>query len=122
MGGFALKTPDYPRFPVNAHQVHYLVQHGFIDIPNIDRETIRDMNKADAFVRILTSIQIFWFAVQCIGRAAQHLALSMLQIDVVAIVLCTFPTFYFWFHKPLDVSTTVTLYLKEGIQMQDIFL
>jgi hypothetical protein len=120
MGGFALDAPDYPRFPVNANQVHYLVQHDFIDIPNIDRETIEDKNKADAFVRILTSIQIFWFALQCVGRAVQHLSLTMLEIDVVAIVLCTFPTFYFWFHKPLDVSTTVTLYLKEGGQMRHV--
>jgi hypothetical protein len=120
MGGFVLDPPDYPRFPVNAHQVHYLVEHGFVNFPGIRRETIQDKNKADAFVRILTSIQILWFALQCIGRASQHLAISMLELDVVAIVLCTIPTFYFWFHKPLDVDTTVALHLEGSFLLSDV--
>ena len=122
MGGFMLDPPDYPPFPVNAHQIHYLVEHGFIDFPSIQRDTIQDKNKADAFVRILTSIQILWFALQCIGRAIQHLNVSMLELDVVAIVLCTFPTFYFWFHKPLDVDTTVTLYLEGSLELRDVLV
>jgi hypothetical protein len=44
----------------------------------------------------------------------------MLEIDVIAIVLCTFPTFYFWFHKPLDVDTTVTLHLGGSLQLRDV--
>ena len=120
MGGFMLDSPDYPRFPVNAHQVRYLVEHGFVEYPSIHRDTIQDKNKADAFVRILTSIQILWFALQCIGRAVQQLHVSMLELDVVAIVLCTIPTFYFWFHKPLDVDTTVTLYIEGSLQLSDV--
>lgn len=120
MGGFVLDAPDYPRFPINAHQVHYLVKNGFLDFPTIKRETLQDKNKADAFVRILTSVQIFWYALQCIGRAVQHLAVSMLELDVVAIVLCTFPTFYFWFHKPLDVDTTETLHLVGSLRLSDV--
>jgi hypothetical protein len=120
MGGFVLDPPDYPSFPVNAHQVHYLVTHGFVDFPNVHRDDIQDKNKADAFVRILSSIQVFWFALQCIGRAAQHLSVSMLELDVVAIVLCTFPTFFFWFHKPLDVDTPVTLHLEGSFQLRDV--
>jgi hypothetical protein len=122
MGGFALDLPDYPRFPVNTHQVHYLVKHSFIEFPRIDRETIRDKNKADAFFRILASIQILWFALECIGRAVQHFSISMLELDVVPIVLCTFPTYYFWFHKPLDVSTTTTLYLEGSRRLGDVLV
>ncbi|KAF7678102.1 hypothetical protein GT037_003483 [Alternaria burnsii] len=117
-----LDPPDYPPFPVNAHQVHYLVEHGFIDFPSIRRDTIEDRNKADAFVRILTSIQMLWFTLQCIGRAIQHLNVSMLKLDVVGIVLCTFPRSYFWFHKPLDVGTTVTLYLEGSLELRDILV
>ncbi|KAI4629256.1 uncharacterized protein J4E87_003518 [Alternaria ethzedia] len=120
MGGFVLEPPDYPRFPVNAHQVHYLVEHGFVDFPKIHRDAIKDKNKADAFVRILTSVQVLWFALQCIGRAAQHLAISMLELDVVAIVLCTFPTHYYLFHKPLDVDTPVTLKLVGSLRLADV--
>lgn len=122
MGGFVLAPPDYPPFPVRAHQIHYLVKKGSIDFPEIRRDEIQDRNKADAFVRILTSVQVLWFALQCIGRAVQHLSVSMLELDVAAIVLCTFPTFYFWFHKPLDVDTPITLSLRGSLHLSEVLL
>ncbi|KAL8791243.1 MAG: hypothetical protein Q9213_000200 [Squamulea squamosa] len=120
MGGFILNPPDYSRFPVDAHQIRYLVANGFMKFPVIDSEAIWDKNKADTFVRTLTSVQVLWFTLQCIGRAAQHLSISTFELDMVAFVLCTFPTSYFWRHKPLDVSTTITLFLNDGVQVRDI--
>jgi hypothetical protein len=120
MGGFVLHPPDYPPFPVSAQQIHYLVSHSFMEFPNIDRETIWDRNKADGFVRTIIFIQIIWFASQCIWRGFQYSLISTLELDVVAIVLCTFPTLYFWLHKPLDVTTPITLHLKDGVLVCNI--
>lgn len=117
-----LRPPNYPPLPINAHQIHYLVINGFMEFPTIDTETIWDKNKTDAFARILTSFQVLWFTLQCIPKAAQYLSISTFALDTVAFVLCTFPTFYFWRHKPLDVSTTITLSLNDGVQVQDILL
>jgi hypothetical protein len=122
MGGFMLDPPDYPPFPINAYQIHYLVEHEFMEFPRINRETLWDKNKADGFVRIITFSQILWFALQCTRRAAQFSRISTLELDVVAIVLCTFPTLYFWLHKPLDVTTPITLYLNDGILARDILV
>jgi hypothetical protein len=115
MGGFVLHPPDYLPFPVNAHHIHYLVSHHYMDYPVIDRKTLWDKNKADGFVRTITFIQILWFACQCIGRRIQYSIISNLELDTLAIVLCTFPTLYFWLHKPLDVTTPIPLYLKDDI-------
>lgn len=122
MGGFVLNSSDYSQLPVNACQVCYLVANGFMRFPTVDSETIWDKNKADAFARVLTSVQVLWFAFQCIGRAAQHLPISTFELDTVAFILCTFPTFYYWRRKPLDVSTPITLFLHDGVQVRDILL
>jgi hypothetical protein len=58
MGGFILQPPDYPPFPMNAYQIHYLVANGFMEFPAINTETIWDKSKSDAFARIVTTIQV----------------------------------------------------------------
>jgi hypothetical protein len=122
MGGFRLETPDYVPFPVNSNHIRYLVTHGFMDLPIIESEEIRDKNKADAFARILMTIQVLWFTLSCIGRAVQRLSISTFEIDTAAFIFCTFPTIYFWLYKPLDVSNTITLRLKDGIRVQDVLV
>lgn len=122
MGGFMLKSPDYPPIPISAHQIYYLVANGFANFPAADRQAILDKNKADGFSRVLTSTQALWFAFQCIGRASQHSSISALELETAAFILCTIPTFYFWRHKPSNVSTTITLFLNDGINMRDILI
>jgi hypothetical protein len=122
MGGILLSSPDYPTFPINAHQVQYLVVHKYMPFPDIDDESIKDKNKADGFARLLTLVQVCWFALQIIGRATQHLTISTFELETVAFVACTIPSFYFWHHKPLDVSSTITLSLNEAITIRDIIL
>jgi hypothetical protein len=68
MGGFVLETPDYLPFPIDAYQLHYLVANNLMAFPIIDENAIQDKNKADGFARMLTSIQVLWFALQCLGR------------------------------------------------------
>lgn len=122
MGGFVLCPPDYSQFPVNARQIHYLVAKGFMAFPVINREDIWDKSKADVFARLLTSIQVLWFGLQIVGRLVQHLQITTLELDTAAFIFCTLPTFYFWYHKPLDVATPIKLYLNDGVQTRDILL
>jgi hypothetical protein len=122
MGGFVLDAPDYLPFPVDAHQIHYLVANNFIAFPTIDKEAIWDKNKADGFARVLTSVQVVWFALQCLGRAIQHISMSTFELSTLAFVLCTFPTFFWWRHKPLDVATAIPILLKDQVRITDILL
>src|SRR5271156_3570535 len=41
-GGFMLRSPDSPHFPINAKQVHYLVVNKYLAAPAITRQEIWD--------------------------------------------------------------------------------
>ncbi|KAF2185266.1 hypothetical protein K469DRAFT_708051 [Zopfia rhizophila CBS 207.26] len=109
MGGFLLAAPDFPPFPVDGQQIAYLVEHEYLPLPSVTEAGIRDKNKADGFARCLTLVQIFWFSIQCIGRAVQRLGLTTFELSTIAFVLCTLHTFFFWAQKPLDVQTPIVL-------------
>jgi hypothetical protein len=120
MGGFMLECPDYTPFPVDAHQIYYLVANDFMVFPEIEKKAIWDKNKADGFARLLTSIQVCWFALQCLGRAMQHLPISTFELSTMAFVFCTLPTFFWWRHKPLDAATTIPVCLKAQVKIKDV--
>lgn len=58
MGGFVLKSPDFPTFPLDAEQIYYLILKGYLDIPNVERGVIDDKNKADGLARYII-LQIY---------------------------------------------------------------
>ncbi|KAJ9611339.1 hypothetical protein H2200_004523 [Cladophialophora chaetospira] len=105
MGGFVLITEDCKPFPVNAAQIHWLVKECLLPCPDITSKEIEDKSKADTFAKGVTIIQTTWFILQCIGRIAQHLPFTTLELGTLAFVFCTLPTYYFWLRKPLDVFT-----------------
>ena len=105
MGGFHLKCPGFPAFPVDSHQLVYLVEHNHIEYPEIEAKAIWDRNKADTFARMLTLVQIIWFLIQAIGRWVKHLALSTFELSCLAFIFCSINTFFFFRHKPRDVET-----------------
>ena len=105
MGGFILYTKDWTPFPINAKQLHYLVVEGYVAFPALDKRVIADKNKADGLLRLITIIQIFWFVVNVIGRAAQHLAITCVELTTAAFILCSLGITFCWAHKPADVST-----------------
>jgi hypothetical protein len=52
MGGFLLHTTDLERpIALNAEQLFYLIDAGYIEYPNIEREEIDDKNKNDGLAR-----------------------------------------------------------------------
>ncbi|KAL9636829.1 MAG: hypothetical protein Q9164_002577 [Protoblastenia rupestris] len=109
MGGILLDCPDSSQFPVDGHQLVYLVENDHMEYPDVKSRTIWDRNKADTFTRALTLIQIVWFLFQSIGRWAQHLALSTFELSSLAFIFSTINTTFFFWHKPRDVATPVVL-------------
>lgn len=111
MGGFVVQTTDCKPFPVNARQLHYLVERGYTQFPNVSVEEIWDKSKADFFTKVLACGQIAWLLVQTIARLIQHLDITTLELATLGYVLCALSTYVAWLHKPLDVEvpTTITL-------------
>ncbi|KUJ07719.1 uncharacterized protein LY89DRAFT_691455 [Mollisia scopiformis] len=102
MGGIKVAPPDAEPFPVDSHQLSFLVKNNYIPMPQISSDDITAVDKADGFARLITLIQICWFSLQCIGRGIQHIGLSPLELTTIAFILCTLHDYFFWYYKPLD--------------------
>jgi hypothetical protein len=116
MGGFVLKTPDWVPFPIDAKQLHYLVTKEYVAYPDATEDTIRDRNKVDGSLRIITFCQITWFLIVTIARAVQHLEITGGDLTVVAYIIVTLITAFCWRHKPADVLTAITIESKESLR------
>jgi hypothetical protein len=109
------RKPRWIQFPVDAKQVHYLWTEGYIELPKITREEIRDKNKVDGVLRIFTIFQIVWFIVDMAGRRAQNLAITCGELTTVAFIVCSFGTVLCWIYKPADVTTSVIIETNASI-------
>jgi hypothetical protein len=110
MGGFVLHTEDGVTFPVNAMQLHWLVEHGYVEFPKITKRELWDKSKQDTFTKVITAFQVGYLIIQCSARAAQRLTITTLELNALAIVVCSLMTSFAWLHKPADVSTPVHIY------------
>ena len=55
MGGFHLWSSDYlDGFPVNSDQLHFLVTKGYVGLPDLEESQIRDRDKVDTLLRLIT--------------------------------------------------------------------
>lgn len=122
MGGFVLQPPDFVPFPLTAPQVHYLVTRGYIDISDVllTRSEIEDKNKFDTLTRIITMVQLSWFVVTVLARAALGMAITTLELSTLGFIFCTLFTYFFWRHKPQDVSCPIIIQPK--IPLADILV
>jgi hypothetical protein len=115
MGGFVLHTEDGVTFPLNAMQLHWLVQHKYVDFPQITRREVWDKSKQDTFTKVITAFQVGYLIIQCSARAAQKLAITALELNALAIVVCSLMTSFAWLHKPADVSTPVHIHTTRTV-------
>ena len=114
-GGFLLCARNSTPFPVTAKQIHYLVRNKYMQMPTITKEEIWDKSKADKFAKTIAGLQAGWLVVQVMARALQQLPITLLELSTVALITCTGATFFFWFHKPLNVDIPTTLHMNMSI-------
>ena len=115
MGGFVLQPPDIRPFPINSKQLLYLVKHDYTSVPEITQSEISNKGKQDGFQKFLTLLQLFWFVLQCVGRAIQHLPTTTLELATIGLVICTFASYYEWSCKPLDIEHPVVIPIRTRI-------
>ena len=116
MGGFRLVTGDGLRFPVNANHILYLVKHNYIEFPSMTSKDIWDKSKADGFQKVLTCLQSIWFIIQFLGRAAQQLPITTLELSVLGFVICTLAMYVQWANKPLDVESSTVIRMEATME------
>lgn len=102
-------------FPLNAKQLHWLIANGYVEYPALRPDDVWDKSKQDRLAKGITAFQVAYLIVECCGRAAQNLAITTLELNTLAIVVCSLMTAWFWLHKPADIRTSVPLHSNATI-------
>ncbi|KAG8629202.1 hypothetical protein KVT40_003067 [Elsinoe batatas] len=114
-GGFILHTPDFPPFPVNGLQLHYLVTNNFIPMPKLSKKHIADRNKVDGMLRLISLWQILWFCMNEFFRYLDGLHIAALELTTVANIVVTMPSTFCWFFKPQDITIPEVIFCSTPI-------
>ena len=90
--------PALSRLTVTARGVALLAKCGLL--PEVSLEDIEDRSKIDHLAKTLVLLQAAWFLFQVFGRVAQHLPLTLLEINTLAHVACALLVYMLWWNKP----------------------
>lgn len=123
MGGFVFdnsRNSDSPPFPgekeqvaINQKSLVWLAKNEPDMIPDISPGHITDKSKANHLAKLLVCIQAGWFGLQVVTRLCQGLAVTLLELNVLAHVVCTLLTYAFWWKKPLDIDEPTSIYTDD---------
>jgi len=118
MGGFRIRlnrggeaTPTDYRLTADA--VILLYRRGLVNWEQIPlHEEIEDRSKADWFIKGLAVFQASTFVIKSIGRVAQGLPITTLELTTLAYLPGMAALSFLWWHKPYDVTKATLLELK----------
>ncbi|OBT50223.1 hypothetical protein VE04_10267, partial [Pseudogymnoascus sp. 24MN13] len=85
-----------------------LRSEGHIVLPCIQKAEIDDHSKGDAFTKGIAAVQIIWSIASAITRACRGLAISQLEISVIAFSACALILYAYYWSSPKDVSVPIT--------------
>ena len=111
MGGFVIDEPGKEPYTLSPEHLEYLLERRKIMFPTIRVEDIEDKSKADIIAKGFVAVQTLWFVTQCIARRLQELPITELELVTLAFAAFNGITYFFWWHKPLDVRCPVHLQL-----------
>lgn len=119
MGGLIVEYDDHGqprRERLNPAKLYHYIQDGSLSWPEIKHTEIDDRSKADGIVKLLALTQILWFVVQIIGRVAQRLAVTTLELFTLGIVMWAMIIYGVLWEKPFDVRQPIVVRVqaKEG--------
>lgn len=83
-------------------------------LPYITLEEINDKSKFDSLVRAITVVQITWMVIQIIIRAFRSLAISQLEVSVLAFATCAIIIYGINWEKPKAVQVPITIISYPG--------
>ena len=135
MGGFVIRVsaksegehtsisepPYHNPYHLSGLDVLNLRRQGHIPrLPLITEEDIHDRSKADPVLKCIAVIQILFSTLQTIVRAFRGLAVSLLELAVVAFAVCAVLIYALHWKKPKSVQSTITLLKYQGKIPPDI--
>lgn len=85
-----------------------LRSEGHIVLPCIPKAEIDDHSKGDIFTKGIAAVQIIWTIASAITRAIRGLAISQLEVSVIAFSVCALIIYASYWSSPKDVSVPIT--------------
>jgi hypothetical protein len=113
-------TNGKPCLRIQPEKLLQLFQTKAMLWPTLSDAEINDRSKADWILKTVALLQILWFTTQLIGRWAQGLAVTTLELFTFGIVICAIVTYIASWEKPFDVQVPVILKTEEIIREQDL--
>ena len=110
--GFVVELQDGVAYRTRAGDLRTMVSEHILTIPEITTESIYERSKATFFANVITLIQVLWFVVCTLGRVAQRLPISTLELSTLAFVCCAAVIGFFWWHKPLDLRSSTVIMIS----------
>lgn len=83
-------------------------------MPLISADDINDKSKTDSFARVVSVTQITWIVVQVLARVTRRLAVSQLEIAVVALSSCATMIYILQWKKPKNILVPYTVLKFSG--------
>ncbi|KAI4869129.1 hypothetical protein F4820DRAFT_464654 [Hypoxylon rubiginosum] len=91
---------------------------GMFKIPRITDDEINDKSKSDSLIKVITIGHLLWFVIQVAVRVSRGLAVSQLEIAVLAYAACTVFVFFLCLSKPQNVRAPTMLLAGEPTKFQ----
>lgn len=112
MGGLAVQTQDAWLFTISRKTIGVFVRAGLVKGSDFDDEDIKDQAKVDTLGKLFTVVQSAWLTCNIIARVAYSLPISPLELTTVAYVALGLLIAGFWWLKPKDMTTSITIPLQ----------
>ncbi|KAL8818688.1 MAG: hypothetical protein Q9223_002725, partial [Gallowayella weberi] len=93
--GFRFVTPNALRTIINASPDELL---------DLSVTEIESKSKANFLAKALTCSQALWFIAQCLTRLAQHIPISLLELNTFGHAVYALLIYLLWWEKPFDVD------------------
>lgn len=96
---------------------------GAEDLSEIDASTIHpvaeilDRSKADCFAKLVVCCQILYLVPQCVGRPAQHMPISTLEVATIAYATLSLIAYAYWWEKPYCVHAKTRLLVARALRL-----
>jgi hypothetical protein len=109
MGGFAIQNSEGHTRSVGPQSFMDLLSERAVVIPTISEGEMKEKNKGNGFIKAIAALQIIYLAMELLGRAIQHLAITTLELWTLGMVIIALGIYCFWWNKPLDVRMPIVL-------------
>lgn len=107
--------PYHNPYHLTAIQICKLRDERFLPkLPYISKEELDDKSKSNSFVKAIAIFQIIWATIQIIVRTVRKIAISQLELAVIAFATCAVIIYLLYWSKPKSVGTVTTI-----LQYQD---